>query len=129
MSANGTLDTFITSSARSVPAPSSTATSQQIRDRGSLFTATIYPASSIAEVRRALAHLKSVVHASKPATHDVAAWRCMVLKPGRTGLAGPDDFELVSGCEDDGEKYAGKKVLGVMQNEGIIDAVVIVSRW
>ncbi|KAJ2965908.1 hypothetical protein NUW54_g13960 [Trametes sanguinea] len=53
----------------------------------------------------------------------------MVLKPGKTGLGGPDDFEVVSGYDDDGEKYAGGRVLKVMQAEGVIDAVVIVSRW
>ena len=45
------------------------------------------------------------------------------------GLAGPDDFELVTGADDDGEKHAGARVLKVMQAEGIIDAVVVVSRW
>jgi len=53
----------------------------------------------------------------------------METKHGRTGLAGEDDFELRSGNEDDGENWAGSKVLKVMQIEGIIDAVVIVSRW
>lgn len=53
----------------------------------------------------------------------------MVLKAGKSGLGGPEDFEVVSGSDDDGEKYAGGKVLKVMQAEGVIDAVVVVSRW
>ena len=53
----------------------------------------------------------------------------MVLKPGSTGLCGPDDFELKHGYDDDGEKWAGDKVLKVMQDLAVIDAVVIVSRW
>ncbi|CCM03926.1 uncharacterized protein FIBRA_06078 [Fibroporia radiculosa] len=53
----------------------------------------------------------------------------MVLKAGKTGLSGPDDFEVNTGSDDDGERYAGGKVLKVMQNEGVIDAVVVVSRW
>ncbi|GLB37745.1 putative ribosomal protein S5 domain 2-like protein [Lyophyllum shimeji] len=53
----------------------------------------------------------------------------MVLKHGRTGLGGPDDFELAVGSTDDGEKWAGGKVLKVMQTFAIIDAVVVVSRW
>ena len=44
-------------------------------------------------------------------------------------MGGPDDIEVVSGAEDDGEKYAGGRVLRVMQAEGVIDAVVVVSRW
>ena len=38
----------------------------------------------------------------------------MALKLGRTGLAGEDDFELTTGSEDDGEKWAGSKVLKVV---------------
>lgn len=53
----------------------------------------------------------------------------MVLKSGRTGLGGPDDFELSVGSIDDGEQWAGDKVLKVMQTHASIDAVVIVSRW
>ena len=53
----------------------------------------------------------------------------MVLKPGCTGLDGPDDFELQCGSHDDGERWAGSKVLKVMESEGVVDAVVIVSRW
>jgi hypothetical protein len=53
----------------------------------------------------------------------------MVLKNGRTGLGGPDDFEVTEGCEDDGEQWAGARVLNVMKQEAILDAVVIVSRW
>jgi len=53
----------------------------------------------------------------------------MVQKHGRTGLGGPDDFELSVGSADDGEKWAGDKVLAVMKMHATIDAVVIVSRW
>jgi hypothetical protein len=53
----------------------------------------------------------------------------MVLKRGRTGLGGPDDFELSVGSIDDGEQWAGDKVLKVMQTHGTIDAVVVLSRW
>lgn len=53
----------------------------------------------------------------------------MILKPGSTGLSGPDDFELKGGFDDDGEKWAGNRVLKVMQSQAVIDAVVIVSRW
>lgn len=53
----------------------------------------------------------------------------MVLKSGKTGLGGPEDFEVKSGCKDDGERFAGARVLKVMETEGVIDAVVVVSRW
>jgi hypothetical protein len=53
----------------------------------------------------------------------------MVLKPGHDGLAGPEDFEVQSGAEDDKEQYGGGKILRTMVAEGIIDAVVVCSRW
>jgi len=74
-------------------------------------------------------HLKHVLHGSRPASHEIVAWRCMVLKNDRTGLSGPEDFELRTGTDDDGEKWAASKILKVMEGEGVIDAVVIVSRW
>ena len=124
MSSN--LDGFVKTSK---PPSKSLATSQEIRDRGSTFVATVYAASSPEEARRAVNHLKHVTHGARPASHDIAAWRCMVLQVGKSGLGGPDDFEVVSGSDDDGEKYAGGRVLKVMQAEGVLDAVVIVSRW
>lgn len=51
-----------------------------------------------------------------------------MLRQGRTGL-GDDDFMLVEGSEDDNEKWAGAKVLGVMKSLAVLDAVVIASRW
>ncbi|KAG5650817.1 hypothetical protein H0H81_010929 [Sphagnurus paluster] len=123
---NANLDGYITSSR---PPQEPLATSQEIRDRGSTFIANIYLASSASEARVRIAYLKDVVHQNKPASHEIAAWRCMVLKQGHTGLGGADDFELNVGSVDDGEQWAGAKVLKVMQTHAIIDAVVVVSRW
>lgn len=53
----------------------------------------------------------------------------MVPKQKHTGLDGPDDFEVVGASEDDGEQWAGDRILRVMKEEAILDAVVIVSRW
>ncbi|KAI0753143.1 ribosomal protein S5 domain 2-like protein [Daedaleopsis nitida] len=120
------LDSFVKSSK---PPPKSLATSQEIRDRGSTFVANVFVASSPDEARKAVKHLKHVTHGGRPATHEIVAWRYMVLKAGKSGLGGPEDFEVVSGSDDDGEKYAGGRVLKVMQAESVIDAVVVVSRW
>ncbi|KAI0717470.1 ribosomal protein S5 domain 2-type protein, partial [Fomitopsis betulina] len=105
------------------------ATSQEVRDRGSIFVAKIYAVSSVQDAHRIHAHVKHTVHGAKPASHEVSAWRCMVLKHGKTGLGGPDDFEVRTGSLDDGEQWAGGKVLKAMQEEGVIDAVVVASRW
>jgi hypothetical protein len=47
----------------------------------------------------------------------------------REGRQGEDDFQMLDGYEDDGEKWGGARILKVMKEEGILDAVVIVSRW
>ncbi|KAI6009833.1 ribosomal protein S5 domain 2-type protein [Pisolithus marmoratus] len=110
------------------PTPVVVATSQEIRDRGSIFVGSAYRATSPEEAQAALHYHKHVVHAGKD-VYEISAWRCMVLKLGRTGLSGPDDFELRTGFDDGGEQWAGSKVLKIMQTEGVIDAIVIVSRW
>jgi hypothetical protein len=113
----------------SKPQPQAVCTSQEIRDRGSIFVANIFRATGEDEARKTVSHLRNVIHGQRRATHEMFAWRCMVLKSGKTGLGGPDDFELKYGNEDDGEKYGSGKIAKVMQTEGIIDAVVVVSRW
>lgn len=123
---DGSLDAFI---AQARPQPEPITTSQEIRDRGSIFVANIYRATTPEEARARLNHLKHTVHRQRKATHEIFAWRCMMLKQGKSGLAGPEDFELVQGSKDDGESWAGAKVLKVMETLAVIDAVVIVSRW
>lgn len=121
-----TLDSFITRS-RSLPVP--IATSQEIRDRGSTFVGTIFRCSTVEQARVCIQHLRNVIHGNKPASHEIAAWRCMALKQKQSGLGGPDDFEVRNGSEDDGEQWAGERVLKVMKAEAVIDAVLVVSRW
>ncbi|KAJ7733541.1 ribosomal protein S5 domain 2-type protein [Mycena maculata] len=127
---SGNLDSFIISAR---PQPQPVATSQEIRDRGSLFVATIYAASSPAQAAAAIQHLSKVVHSDSqkpgPASHEMNAWRCMVLKEGCTGLSGPDDFEVRESSSDDGERWAGEKILAILRTQGIIDAALVVSRW
>lgn len=126
VSSSPNLDSFIKSS--KTP-PQTLATSQEVRDRKSIFVASAYKASSPSDARSIMKHVKNVVHAARPASHEIAAWRCMTLKEGKLGLDGPDDFEVQGGWEDDGEKYGGQRVLKVMQQEGVLDVIVIVSRW
>jgi putative IMPACT (imprinted ancient) family translation regulator len=103
------LDAFVSSSR---PPPEAIATSQEIRDRSSLFVASIFRVRSVAEARAAQAHMQRA-GGQKPPTHAMYAWRYMALKKGKTGLAGEDDFECVSGSEDDGERYGGARILKV----------------
>jgi putative IMPACT (imprinted ancient) family translation regulator len=112
-----------------LPLPEPLATSAEIQDRQSTFLAYVFRASTPEQARRAHSHVRNVIHAKRPASHEIMAWRCMVLKEGRTGLRGDDDFKIEEGCEDDGEERAGGHILRVMRSEAVMDAVVIVSRW
>jgi putative IMPACT (imprinted ancient) family translation regulator len=120
------MDAFIKST-RSTPAL--LFQSSEIKDRDSTFIGSIYRAASLTEVKAAINHHKYVIHAARKASHEMAAWRLMVTKSGRDGLGGPDDFEVQSGSDDDGEKYGSGRILKIMQRLGVIDAVAIVSRW
>ena len=121
------LDRFVSSQPAASP-PNISFTSQEVRDRKSAFVAYIIPATDPSQVRNAIAHVRRT-HASRPPAHEVAAWRFMTLKPGVTGLGGEEDFEVVSAYDDDGEKWAGGRVLNIMKQRGVMDAVVVVSRW
>ncbi|KAJ3019770.1 hypothetical protein HKX48_001786 [Thoreauomyces humboldtii] len=57
------------------------------------------------------------------------AYRYLCLKPNRSGLNGPDDFHIVSGSDDDGERYGGSTILRVLEKYGCVDVCVVVSRW
>lgn len=102
--------------------------SQEIRDRKSAFVAYIVPVKDASQVKDAIAYVRRT-HANRPPAHEVTAWRFMTLKPGMTGLGGEDDFEVVSAYDDDGEKWAGGRVLNIMKQTSVMDAVVVVSRW
>ena len=123
------MDTMSSESTRA--SPTTLATSQEIRDRGSTFVGYVYRAGTADDARVTLRHHAEHKHKHKdgPEVYAIAAWRCMVVRPGRTGLGGPEEFVVEEGCEDGGERWAGGRVLGVMKREGVIDAVVVVCRW
>ena len=114
------LDGFIT---HKLPFPEPLATSAEIKDRQFTFLAYVFRASTPEQARRAHSHVRSVMHAKQPASHEIMAWRCMVLKESRTGLRGDDDFKIEEGSEDDGEQRAGGHISRVMRSEAIMDAV------
>lgn len=122
------LDHFTSPRSSASNIPTISFTSQEIRDRKSAFVAYIIPANNVSQVKDAVAYIRRT-HAGRPPAHEVAAWRIMTLKPGVTGLGGEDDFQVLSAYDDDGEKWAGGRVLNIMKQMGVIDAVVVVSRW
>ncbi|KAG8746124.1 hypothetical protein FRC10_005990 [Ceratobasidium sp. 414] len=62
------------------------------------------------------------------AQHHMAAWRCLILKDGMTGLEGEHAFMVDAGCCDDGESRGGKTVMDVLEKSGLSDVLVVVSR-
>lgn len=59
----------------------------------------------------------------------MAAWRCLILKDGMSGLEGEHAFVVDAGCCDDGESRGGKTVMDVLEKSGLCDVLVVVSRW
>src|SRR5258708_2694493 len=123
---NSNLDAFVRTSR---PPPKPLAISTEIKDRDSVFTTYIFRATSHAEANLCVSYVRDIIHANQPATHEMSAWRCMVPKKGKTGLDGPDDFEVMCGQDDDGETYGAGRILGVLEKQGIVDAVAVCSRW
>jgi putative IMPACT (imprinted ancient) family translation regulator len=120
------MDAFVSSTR---PKPKLQFESSEIKDKDSIFVAAIYPITSAQEAREVIRHHRNIVHGPNKAAHEIAAWRYMDLKTGKSGTGGPNDFEVKGNYDDDNEKYGGNRILKVMQSNGIIDAVVIVSRW
>ncbi|EIM24190.1 ribosomal protein S5 domain 2-like protein [Wallemia mellicola CBS 633.66] len=111
--------------------------SREIVDRGSLFIANICSVTSdkdtIAQINQ-IAQAKYQLRQSRNSepTHSITAYRYLGLKPRKSGLS-EDDFTLKSGYDDDGEKYAGKRILEQITTKTpygqTIDALIVVSRW
>jgi len=120
------MDSFVSSTK---PKPALIYESSTIKDKDSNFVAAIYLATNPSEAQAAIRHHRLVVHGPKKASHEIAAWRYMAVKSGRSGVNGPGDFEVKGNYDDDGEKGGGGRILKVMQGQGVIDAIVIVSRW
>lgn len=86
------LDSFVKTARPPVPPP--VCTSRSIQDRDSTFVANLFRAASPAAAHAIARHVKTVLHAANPASHEMMGYRTMCLKSGCTGLNGPDDFEV-----------------------------------
>ena len=126
MSSSSNLDGYVKFSK---PPPKPLFESTPIQDQDSTFVASIFRIATPAEALAAVSHTRRVIHASNPASHEMHAYRIMTIKKGRDGLRGPEDFELKSASDDDGENYGGARILKAMEKEGVADAVIVCSRW
>ena len=110
-----------------------------IYDRQSIFKAYFSPSMPAPALRK---HLKSLDEV-KSATHHVLAWRLPRSEEGTLtshfqpseqqrpdGIkgSGPTPRPLETGADDDGEHYAGRHVLRVLEAEGAQGALVM-ARW
>jgi putative IMPACT (imprinted ancient) family translation regulator len=84
-----------------------------LRDRGSRYAASTGPVSSKAEIDAFLSSLRSRRKFAKATHHSWAA----VLATG-----GPLR-------NDDGEAGAGAVILKMLEREGVVDRIVVVTRW
>lgn len=118
----------------------------QIQDRDSTFIGYVYPITKPNDVNLTLNHLTKKVHPTIPfellpvqfrnvpnnkrgSSHDMFAFSVLVLKRGRDGKDGPEDWTIKDGKEDDGEKWGGDRIERVIKQEGGSDLICIVSRW
>ena len=99
--------------------PSSSATtifrSQPLTDRSSTFIGLYSPSLKPQALQREVS--------IKEASHKILAWRRESNQQSITG-----NTKYVTGSDDDGEKYAGKKVERVLQNLQVSGACVV-ARW
>jgi putative IMPACT (imprinted ancient) family translation regulator len=93
-----------------------------IVDRGSVFTATLFPVSTVEEVRRHLADLTRSKH-YRFASHNVVAYR--LRRPDGQLLEHKDDGYSGRGRE----AGAGRVLLEVLRAKNVVGAVVVVTRW
>ncbi|GKT44104.1 protein IMPACT-B [Colletotrichum spaethianum] len=98
-------------------------TSRQITFKSSTFVARVTSVEDSGQVS-ALVHslLLSEPHL-QTATHN--AWAYRVPKQGRVAGMG----EVHEACEDDGETGCGEFILRLMREAGVVDVVVVLSRW
>ncbi|RKP14699.1 ribosomal protein S5 domain 2-type protein [Piptocephalis cylindrospora] len=89
----------------------------ELIDRRSSFVAHLAPVHSVDEIKRVHEHIVSERRVAK-ATHNIYAYRIQ-----------QDNGQILQDQEDDGETAAGGRLLHVMQMLGVVDVLVVVSRW
>ncbi|GAA5901000.1 hypothetical protein JCM8208_007586 [Rhodotorula glutinis] len=124
------LTAFFPSSTGPARPPQPVVASDPLTDRASTFVAHAAPCTNHVQAATLHAHVRALRTPTHPVecSHEVLAWRCMGLRPGRTGLDGEDDWRVEGGADDDGEKGAGAVVREVLDKEGGVDVALVVSR-
>ncbi|RKP01669.1 hypothetical protein CXG81DRAFT_25636 [Caulochytrium protostelioides] len=105
------------------PLPSTAAVSDLIKDRGSTFLAVAWACTAHPDRRAVRGHYPD-------AAHYVLAWRYLAPRAGRrAGDPQQAVFDAIEGAEDDGEQWAGRRVLRLMQQYHVMDVAVCMVRY
>ncbi|KAJ3290640.1 hypothetical protein HK104_006628 [Borealophlyctis nickersoniae] len=96
--------------------------SSTIEDRGSSFLALHAHTTSKADATGNILPLLKKQPALAGAAHLISAYRVLTPKPGRTGAASPDDFTIAQEWDDDGERWAGKAVMRVLEEKAELNS-------
>ncbi|BGP51783.1 hypothetical protein JCM10450v2_007739 [Rhodotorula kratochvilovae] len=128
--ASGTLGSYFPSLTGPAQPPSPVLASDPLTDRASTFVAHAAPCTNRVQAQTLQTHVRALRNRDHPVecSHEVLGWRCMALKPGRSGLESEDDWKVEGGADDDGEKGAGAVVKEVLEKEGGVDCAIVVSR-
>ncbi|GAA5985613.1 hypothetical protein JCM10908_007042 [Rhodotorula pacifica] len=104
--------------------------SDPITDRQSTFVAHAAPCSNHTQAHTLQNHIRSLRTGTHPVecSHEILGWRCLTLRPGRTGLDSEDDFKVVIDGDDDGEKGGAAVIREVLTQEGGVDVAIVISR-
>ncbi|GJN94405.1 hypothetical protein Rhopal_007485-T1 [Rhodotorula paludigena] len=110
--------------------PAPLVSSDPLTDRQSTFIAHACPATNRTHAQTLQTHIRGLRTASHPCemTHEMLAWRCLALKPGKSGLESEDDWRVETGQDDDGEKGGANVIRDVLAQEGGVDVAIVVSR-
>lgn len=100
-----------------------------VTDAGSVFVSYVahHPQLTEEDAKHVAAEIAADATASRAAHPAIYAYRCM--PPGALPPASADNIRAVEGKYDNGEQYAGEKILRVLQSHRLTGVVVVVSRW
>ncbi|EGU10969.1 hypothetical protein RTG_03186 [Rhodotorula toruloides ATCC 204091] len=110
--------------------PSPLVSSDPLTDRSSTFIAHAAPCTNHTQAQTLQNYVRNLRSTTHPVecTHEIMAYRCMGLKPGKTGLESEDDWKVEINGDDDGEKGGSTIIKEVLTQEGGVDVAIVVSR-
>lgn len=94
--------------------------SEVVIEKKSVFVARAARVHDADTAKMNVRHLVATDRKAARATHNMTAWR--IQGRGREGV-------VIKDCDDDGETAAGARLLHLLELTGVMDGMVVVSRW